>query len=172
MIKNTIIVILLILLIITFYSYYCISTNVVNFQKERMEFVLAKESEIKDKERKLVDTVTCNKELIKHKTLYNNLISDLHKLSTHVQSVTQKAENTSNERVYMNDITNITENNYIDDTVVNANIIPLIRSHNAVETNQETHDESKPVILNTAEAEDAADVKEHFKSGFITALDK
>ena len=44
MIKNTIITILVILLVVTIYSYICLSSTMMNYEKERMEFILNKEA--------------------------------------------------------------------------------------------------------------------------------
>jgi hypothetical protein len=84
MIKNTIIVILLLLLIITFYSYVCLSSNMLNYEKERIEFILTKESEIKNKESeiknkesKLIEMVNCNEQLTKYQNTFNKISSDL-----------------------------------------------------------------------------------------------
>jgi uncharacterized protein (UPF0333 family) len=81
MIKNTIIVILLLLLIITIYSYVCLSTNIVNYEKERMEFILTKESEVAAKQNILVETVKCNSDLTNYKSSIRKLTTDLNKLS-------------------------------------------------------------------------------------------
>jgi hypothetical protein len=81
MIKNTIIAILLIVLVITIYSYICLSSNIMNYEKERMEFILNKESDIKNKESKLQTMTKCNDELIKYKNVINKITSDLANLN-------------------------------------------------------------------------------------------
>lgn len=50
MIKNTIIIILILLLIITLYSYFCLSNKMLNYEKERMEYIVNKERELKVKD--------------------------------------------------------------------------------------------------------------------------
>lgn len=52
MIKTTIIIILILLLLITLYSYYCLSSRMINFERSRLEYILQKESELADKEKK------------------------------------------------------------------------------------------------------------------------
>lgn len=79
MIKNTIIVILLLLLLITFYAYMCLSSNMIDFQKERMTHIVKKEKELKLKEQKLISMTECNENLNKYKLLVNKITSDLAK---------------------------------------------------------------------------------------------
>ena len=77
MIKNTIIAILVILLIVTIYSYICLSTSMLNYEKERMEFILNKEADIKSRESKLLTQTKCNDELLKYKNVINKITADL-----------------------------------------------------------------------------------------------
>ena len=73
MIKNIIIFILLVLLIITICSYYYVSSNVITFKKDRMEYIAHKEIEIEKKEKQLLITQECNQELIKYKKIINDI---------------------------------------------------------------------------------------------------
>ena len=50
MIKNTIIIILTLLLIVTLYSYYCLANKMISFQDDRMEYIVGKEKELKEKD--------------------------------------------------------------------------------------------------------------------------
>lgn len=59
MIKITIIVILTMLLIITLYSYYCLSSSMIGFQKKRMEYILSKENELRNKEASIQVIADC-----------------------------------------------------------------------------------------------------------------
>ena len=77
MIKNTIITILVILLIVTIYSYICLSTSMMNYEKERIEFILNKEAEIKSRESKLLTQTKCNDDLLKYKNVINKITSDI-----------------------------------------------------------------------------------------------
>lgn len=97
MIKNTIIVILLLLLLITFYAYMCLSGNMVDFQKERMEYIVKKEAEIKSREHKLLTTEECNNNLNKYKTMINKVSTDLEKVSTDINNLTKYTAQVENE---------------------------------------------------------------------------
>ena len=77
MIKNTIIAILVILLIVTIYSYICLSSTMMNYEKERMEFILNKEAEIKSRESTLLSQTKCNDELLKYKNVINKITADI-----------------------------------------------------------------------------------------------
>ena len=77
MIKNTIIVILILLLLITIYSYICLSSNILNYEKERMEYILNKEADIKNRESKLQTMSKCNDDLIKYKNVFNKIASNI-----------------------------------------------------------------------------------------------
>jgi hypothetical protein len=87
MIKNTIIVILLLLLLITFYAYLCLSNNMMDYQKERMEHILQKEKELKDKESKLISLGECNDNMNKYKNIINKLSSDLTKTASNFNEI-------------------------------------------------------------------------------------
>ena len=91
MIKNTIIIILLLLLLITFYAYICLSTNMIDFQKERLANILKKESEIIYKEKKLLLTTECNDNLNKYKNMINKITSDISKTSNELNNLTKYA---------------------------------------------------------------------------------
>ena len=60
MIKTTIIIILILLLLITLYSYYCLSSRMINFERARLEYILQKESEIADKEKNIKIVADCS----------------------------------------------------------------------------------------------------------------
>lgn len=60
MIKITIIMILILLLIITLYSYYCLSSRIVNFERARLEYILQKESELGIKEKNIKVIANCS----------------------------------------------------------------------------------------------------------------
>jgi hypothetical protein len=77
MIKNTIITILVILLVVTIYSYICLSSTMMNYEKERIEFILNKEAEIKSRESKLQTMTKCNDDLLKYKNVINKITADI-----------------------------------------------------------------------------------------------
>ena len=91
MIKNTIIIILLLLLLITFYAYMCLSTNMMDFQKERMEHIIKKEKEIKEKERKLLSMGECNDNLHKYKNMIGRITTDISRTSHELNNLTKYA---------------------------------------------------------------------------------
>ena len=96
MIKNTIIIILLLLLLITFYAYMCLSSNMIDFQKERMEHIVKKEKELKYKEQKLISTQECNDNLNKYKLLIGKITSDLTKTTNEMNLLSKYANQTNN----------------------------------------------------------------------------
>ncbi len=67
MLKNTIIIILTLLLIITLYSYFCLSNKMLDYEKDRMEFICKKEKEITNKNTILQDCSVCQTELNNYK---------------------------------------------------------------------------------------------------------
>lgn len=60
MIKITIIIILIFLLLITLYSYYCLSSRMINFERERLEHILQKETAVKTKENEIKVVSDCS----------------------------------------------------------------------------------------------------------------
>ena len=169
MIKNTIIIILLLLLLITFYAYMCLSSNMIDFQKERMGHIVKKEQELKQKEQKLISMAECNDNLNKYKLLVNKITLDL--------------TNTTNEMNLLSKYANQANNS------INNDINRLIQPSQTTKNNTTT------VVLNEQETsakqtEHKAEMdKEHFENfenvdrvtdlldlpiedGFITALDE
>lgn len=91
MIKNTIIIILLLLLLITFYAYMCLSSNMMDFQKERMEHIAKKETEIKYKEQKLLSIEESNNNLNKYKNMISKITLDISNASNELNVLTKFA---------------------------------------------------------------------------------
>ena len=96
MIKNTIIIILLLLLLITFYAYICLSTNMIGFQKERMEHIAKKEVYIKQKEQKLLSMTQCNDDLNKYKNMIGKITTDISKTSNDINNLKKYATQINN----------------------------------------------------------------------------
>jgi len=90
MIKNTVIIILIILLFIALYSYYSLSNNMVNYQKDRMKIILEKEKKLNTIEINLDKINTCNKELTKYKNIINTINKSLTELNVTNNNVEQK----------------------------------------------------------------------------------
>lgn len=80
MIKITIIIVLIIILIITIYYYYRLSSLMINYEKTRLEFVLNKETELKNLENKIIAIANCNEKNSNYKKAIdniNNILSEL-----------------------------------------------------------------------------------------------
>lgn len=80
MIKITIIIILILLLIITLYSYYCLSSRMINFERARLEYILQKESELGTKEKNIKVISDCsnkNEQLENALTNINKIIGEI-----------------------------------------------------------------------------------------------
>ena len=166
MIKNTIIIILLLLLLITFYAYMCLSTNMMDFQKERMEHIIKKEKEIKEKERKLLSMGECNDNLHKYQNMIGRITTDISRTSHELNNLTKYATqiNTSinkdiNNR---NNPTRITPEN----PIVPENPTVIIPEN---EVSPEKEMEHFGVYENFAANIDELDLP--IEDGFITALD-
>ncbi len=97
MIKNTIIVILLLLLLITFYAYMCLSNNMVDFQKERMQYIAKKDSELKSRENNLLSLTECNNNMNKYKNIIQKVSSDLTKTSNDFSDIVKYINQVNSE---------------------------------------------------------------------------
>jgi len=168
MIKNTIIVILLLLLLITFYAYMCLSSNMIDFQKERMEHIVKKEKELKHKEQKLVSMQECNDNLNKYKLLINKITSDLTK-TTNEMNLLSKYANQANNSIN-NDIGKSTQPNQANQEgklPQNQATVVLTENENPVEKFEKDNFES---FDNLEGVTDMLDLP--IEDGFLTALDK
>lgn len=65
MIKNIVIAILCLLLLITIYSYYCLSKSMIDYEKDRLEFILNKENNVNSKEFNVKSLEDCKNKLNK-----------------------------------------------------------------------------------------------------------
>lgn len=142
MIKNTIIVILLLLLIITFYAYLCLSNNMTNFQKERMEYIYKKEADIKQKEQSLVSLTECNNNMNKYKDIIKKVSSDL----------TKTTEDFGNVVKYINQV---------NDTI----------KTDVSQVNSEILNESTKNKEHFGNLENNTDLDKPIEDAFVTALD-
>ena len=73
MIKITIIIILIILLSITLYSYYCLSSRMINFERARLEYILQKENELAIKEKNIKVVADCSNKNEKFKEAFDHI---------------------------------------------------------------------------------------------------
>ena len=145
MIKNTIIVILLLLLLITFYAYMCLSNNMVDFQKERMEFILSKETELKQKEQKLVSLEECNDNMNKYKNIVGRLSTDLTKSVEDFNDIVKFINQTnttmnSTKNTTMNSTKNNSENPVTKTSETFTVINNMIENFNNLEENNDELD--------------------------------
>lgn len=148
MIKNTIIVILLLLLLITFYAYMCLSNNMVDFQKERMQYIAKKDAELKSRENNLLSITECNNNMNKYKNIIQKVSSDLTKTTNDFNDVVK----------YINQVNNTIKN---DVNQINTEVL-----------NETTKNETSKVeehFENLYNHEDALD--KPIDDAFITALD-
>ena len=81
MIKITIIFVLILLLLITLYSYYCISSRIVNFERARLEYILQKESDINIKENKVKVITDCSNKNEQYQIALNKINNILQELN-------------------------------------------------------------------------------------------
>lgn len=135
MIKNTIIVILLILLLITFYAYMCLSNNMTDFQKERMEHILKKENEIKQKEQNLITLTECNDNMNKYKNIIGRLSTDLTKTVEDFNQIVKFINQTNNN---ISSSKNNSENNLLNFNPMNSkynNLTNCNAENNSIITN-------------------------------------
>lgn len=129
MIKNTIIVILLLLLLITFYAYICLSTNMTDFQKERMEHILKKEHDMSQKEQKLATLVDCNENMNKYKNIIGKLSKDLTRTVDDFNQIVKFINQTS---INMNNNNSNTNGNINSIYGSLSNSLPNLNSNNTV----------------------------------------
>jgi hypothetical protein len=171
MIKNTIIIILLLLLLITFYAYMCLSTNMMDFKKERMEHIIKKETEIKEKEIKLLSMAECNDNLHKYKNMIGRITTDLTKASDDMNLLSKYATQINSS--INKDINNrnnpkqiISEKNIVSNP---ENPTITITDNKISPKKEEQEMEHFGVYENFAANIDELDLP--IEDGFITALD-
>ena len=89
MIKIAIIIILILLLVITLYSYYCLSSQMINFEKSRLEHILKKEVEVSEKEKKIKTVTDCSNKNDSYQEAIKNINSIISSLNLPPGSVCQ-----------------------------------------------------------------------------------
>ncbi len=65
--------ILILLLLITLYSYYCLSSRMVDFERKRLEYILNKENELKNLEKKIKVISNCSEKNEKYQQAIKNI---------------------------------------------------------------------------------------------------
>lgn len=168
MIKNTIIIILLLLLLITFYAYICLSTNMIDFQKERMEHIAKKEVYIKQKEQKLLSMTQCNDNLNKYKNMIGKITNDISKTS----------DDMNNLKKYATQINNSIHNSITTNTTHSNKPIPetstvIVLDNNMSGEKAEQSKEHFGVFENFNNLDNFDDLLDlPIDDGFLTGLDK
>ena len=150
MIKNTIIVILLLLLLITFYAYMCLSNNMVDFQKERMQHIVKKEAELKLREQNLVSLTECNQNMNKYKNIIHKISNDLTKTTGEFNNVVK----------YINQINSSIK--------TDINVLNGTEALNGAETHPKNEVPKKEEHFENLEINDELD--KPIEDGFMTAL--
>lgn len=95
MIKNIIIVIILFLLLTVAVAYYTLASRMENFERERLQYVVSKEDEIKREKAKLVELTECNNNMRKYKNIIHSLSQDLTKSTTDINNITKNVHLTN-----------------------------------------------------------------------------
>jgi len=90
MIKIAIIIILMLLLVITLYSYYCLSSRMINFEKLRLEYILKKEEELNDREKNINIVADCSIQNEKYQQAIENINSIIDKMNLPPGSICKK----------------------------------------------------------------------------------
>lgn len=94
MIKTTIIIILILLLLITLYSYYCLSSRMINFERARLEYILQKEQEVKTKESSIKVVADCSNK----NEQYLSALENINKILGEMNIRTENSTNDFNEK--------------------------------------------------------------------------
>lgn len=94
MIKITIIIILILLLLITLYSYYCLSSRMINFERARLEYILQKELEVKIKESSVKVIADCSNK----NEQYLSALENINKILGEINIRTENSTNDLNEK--------------------------------------------------------------------------
>lgn len=116
MIKTTIIIILILLLFITLYSYYCISSKMIDFERKRLEFILNKENELRILEKKIKIIQNCSNKNLK----YQQAIKNINNIIDNLDLIPE----TESENINININNNVnTEINNEDKAIINTNDI-------------------------------------------------
>lgn len=91
MIKITIILVLILLLLITLYSYYCLSSRMIEFERKRLEYILNKEYELKTLDKKIKIISNCTEKNEKYQLAIQNINTIIDKLDLPPGSICQKS---------------------------------------------------------------------------------
>ena len=130
MIKITVIIILILLLIITIYSYYCLSSSMIDYEKDRLEYILKKEIELNNLEKKIKIISHCNEKNEKYQEAIkniNNIIENLNLPPGSICNTNSKNINQENVRNLKNFIAS--EPNFQSENIKIYNEIPYSENY-------------------------------------------
>jgi len=102
MIKITIIIILILLLLITLYSYYCLSSRMIEFERIRLDYILNKENELKILEKKIKVVTDCSDKNDKYQQAITGINTIIDKLNLPPGSICKKYSNNKNNQTITN----------------------------------------------------------------------
>lgn len=97
MIKITIIIILILLLLITLYSYYCLSSRMIDFERSRLEYILQKETEVNIKESKVKQITNCSNKNEQYQSALANINKILGTVNIGCESVNSEVNNRNSD---------------------------------------------------------------------------
>ena len=107
MIKIAIIIILVILLAITLYSYYCLSSRMIEFERSRLEFILKKESALNEQENKIKIISECSNKNEQYQQAIKNINTVIGNLNLPPGSICQTedyVDNLKKDKLVINEI--------------------------------------------------------------------
>jgi hypothetical protein len=102
MIKIAIIIILILLLVVTLYSYYCLSSKMINFEKSRLEYILKREEELNHKEQQIKVVTECSSKNDSYQEAIKNINGIIEKLNLPPGSICQNYNNDKDKQTINN----------------------------------------------------------------------
>lgn len=102
MIKITIIIVLILLLFLTLYSYYYLSYQMIEFKKKRLEYILKKETELKNLEQKINIISDCSNKNEQYQIAIKNINTIIDKLNLPPGSICKKYNHNHDKKIIDN----------------------------------------------------------------------
>ncbi len=148
--KNTIITILIILLLITIYFYYNLSSNMMDYQKERLQYIEKKEKEIKEIENKLGSLNECAKDLENCTNTIDKINDKYSNMHIGVNTTLTNTQNDINNMIIDLKSSTKTETEQIINKIDDLKIEKTQPDSSKTESNQETKVVNTSNISNTS----------------------
>jgi hypothetical protein len=129
MIKIAIIIILVILLAITLYSYYCLSSRMIEFERSRLEFILNKEIATNEQEKKIKIISDCSNKNEQYQLAIKNINSVIGSLNLSPGSICQTedyADILKKDKLLINEIKGLVTGEIDPESCTNPNNEPVI----------------------------------------------